>query len=177
MRHIISELCDISDKSYYVWKNKSHSRLISLIEKYFSKDDLREFLETGKISRLEYTERINEIQKIFSRFKAIDFITYLVNSYAVNEVEQNKFFEYLFMHKTRRNDFSFVLEIIYNLLFETINEKKIETNEIIFQNILRAFNEKIKFDFHTSDINIIKQMMSEYKVYNNLYDLDKAPKD
>ncbi|MDD5406979.1 MAG: hypothetical protein PHE73_08595 [Sulfurovaceae bacterium] len=53
MREIMSRLCNISDKSYYVWRKKSHIKLIMLIEKYFTKKDLEEFLSTGKISKYE----------------------------------------------------------------------------------------------------------------------------
>jgi len=53
MRKIISNLCDISEKSYYVWKNKSHKKLINLLEKYFTKKDLEEFLLTQEISKFE----------------------------------------------------------------------------------------------------------------------------
>lgn len=53
MRKTISELCNIGEKSYYVWKNKSHTKLIALLEKYFSEEELQEFIETGKIEKLE----------------------------------------------------------------------------------------------------------------------------
>lgn len=56
MRDIICELCGIGQKSYYVWKNKSHIELINLIEKYFAKEDLQEFLQTGKIQKLDYVD-------------------------------------------------------------------------------------------------------------------------
>lgn len=62
MRRIMSEFLEIGEKSYYVWKNKSHPILIQFIEKYFDEKDLKEFLETGKINRLENVERSGEIK-------------------------------------------------------------------------------------------------------------------
>lgn len=51
---VFSELLDISEKSFYRWKNQDHETLVSLLEKYFTKEDIEEFLELGKISKFEY---------------------------------------------------------------------------------------------------------------------------
>lgn len=56
----MSQLLEISDKSYYVWKKKTHTKLIKLIENTFSEKDLEEFLETGKITRLELLSNMEE---------------------------------------------------------------------------------------------------------------------
>jgi hypothetical protein len=47
----ICKLLGISSASYYRWKEERP--IITLLEKYFSDQDLEEFLETGKISKLE----------------------------------------------------------------------------------------------------------------------------
>lgn len=51
---VFSELLEISEKSFYRWKNQDHRKLISLLEKYFTKEDIEEFLELGKVSKFEY---------------------------------------------------------------------------------------------------------------------------
>jgi len=69
MREIMSRVCNISDKSYYVWRKKSHIKLIMLIEKYFSKDDLEEFLETGTIQELDDYKSKFKASEEYSLFK------------------------------------------------------------------------------------------------------------
>lgn len=56
---VMSELLEISENSYFRWKKKDHSILIKLLEKYFTKEDLIEFLNTNKINRLEKLNFLN----------------------------------------------------------------------------------------------------------------------
>lgn len=49
----MAKLLEISENSYFRWKKKDHKILIELIEKYFTNDELVEFLNTGKIEKLE----------------------------------------------------------------------------------------------------------------------------
>ena len=53
MRKVISELCGVNERSYYIWKNKTHPKLINLLELYFSEEDITEFLNSGQISKME----------------------------------------------------------------------------------------------------------------------------
>lgn len=48
----IIKLMNFSRNTYYVWKREGRP-IISLLEKYFTKEELEEFLQTGKISALE----------------------------------------------------------------------------------------------------------------------------
>lgn len=52
MKESIKKVLDIADKTYYNWK-KEQRPIISLIEKYFTKEELEEFLKTGKVERLD----------------------------------------------------------------------------------------------------------------------------
>jgi hypothetical protein len=49
----MSQLLEISEKSYYVWKKKTHTKLINLLESMYSKGDIDEYLMYGKISKFE----------------------------------------------------------------------------------------------------------------------------
>jgi len=60
---VMSELLEISENSYFRWKKKDHSVLIKLLEKYFTKEDLIEFLNTNKVDRLEKTNFIELIKE------------------------------------------------------------------------------------------------------------------
>ena len=58
MKKQIIELLKISDVSYYRWKKER--KIFELLEKYFSDNDLEEFLSTGKITRLELYKEAEE---------------------------------------------------------------------------------------------------------------------
>ena len=50
-RKLICELLDISEKSYYRWKKER--KIFTLLEKYFSDEELEEFLQNGSIATLD----------------------------------------------------------------------------------------------------------------------------
>lgn len=52
MKEAIKKILDISDKTYYNWKNQDRY-IVKLLEKYFLKEELSEFIETGKIIKFE----------------------------------------------------------------------------------------------------------------------------
>ena len=51
MKDTICELLGISKTSYYRWKNER--QVIQLLEKYFTKEDLLQFMNEGRIDKLE----------------------------------------------------------------------------------------------------------------------------
>jgi hypothetical protein len=67
MQEEYCRLLDVSRNTYYVHKRENRP-IVALLEKYFSKEELEEFLETGKIARLEkdagYSHDINLIKSI-----------------------------------------------------------------------------------------------------------------
>jgi len=66
MKEIICELLGISAASYYRWKEDRP--IIGFLEKYFTEDDLGEYLATGKLSRFESANilesQINQYEEI-----------------------------------------------------------------------------------------------------------------
>jgi len=58
MKNSIKKILDIADRTLYNWK-KEGKPIVVLLEKYFTKEDLEEFLETGKIRRLENYDASN----------------------------------------------------------------------------------------------------------------------
>lgn len=52
-----SKLLEISEKSFYRWKSKDHKLLVNLIDKYFTEDDIKEFIENNRINRLDKFEK------------------------------------------------------------------------------------------------------------------------
>ena len=43
--HTFSKILEISEKSFYRWKSKDHRLLVSLIDTYFTEDDIKEFIK------------------------------------------------------------------------------------------------------------------------------------
>ena len=58
LEEIYMELFNFSRPTYYKWK-RENIKVIKLLEKYFSKEDLEEYLETGKVSRYENLDNLD----------------------------------------------------------------------------------------------------------------------
>ena len=65
-RALVSDLLGISEKSYYRWKEER--KIFALLEKYFTDDDIKNFLETGNI---EKQDRLKELLEIEEKYKKI----------------------------------------------------------------------------------------------------------
>lgn len=57
----IVKILDISKNSYWNYKNQNRP-IISLLEKYFTKEELEEFLSTGEIKNLELIKGLSTKQ-------------------------------------------------------------------------------------------------------------------
>lgn len=71
---IFSRLFGFNSSTYYRWKENLDKRpIISLLQKYFTEQDLQEFLETGEISKLEILNKFttNELKDIHQNKKKI----------------------------------------------------------------------------------------------------------
>lgn len=67
MRKIITKLLGWkSENTYYDWK-KQNRPIIVFLEKYFSEEDLKEFLATGKISKLENVQQSSSELKLHEK--------------------------------------------------------------------------------------------------------------
>ena len=99
-RKLITKLFGFSEPTFYAWvkEKKDKRKILNLIEKYFSSDDLAEFLETGSIDKYEkmiereelmekyekdvVLPKIEKIIKKESTFKyALKIITFLYSEY------------------------------------------------------------------------------------------------
>jgi hypothetical protein len=69
MQEEYCQLLDVSRNTYYVHKRENRP-IVALLEKYFTKEELEEFLKSGKISRFEhdvvYTNDLDLIKSIVS---------------------------------------------------------------------------------------------------------------
>jgi len=81
---IFSDLLQISEKSVYRWKSKDHQKLILLLEKYFTKNDLEEFIQTGKIQKFD---NLLKIQNKVIKFQAKKYINTFLQKTQSNTIK------------------------------------------------------------------------------------------
>lgn len=116
MEKTILNLFQYSRATYYSWKREKRP-IILLIEKYFTKEDLEEFLQTNEISKLknlDYYENILNLQLITFYRKNFDFGT--------NAEKFNHFFwEFIYYYKNKIISFS----------SNNLDENKILLNEYL----------------------------------------------
>ena len=111
---IYSKIFDISEKSYYRWKAKDHKTLVLLIEKYFSDKELEEFLNTGRIERLEIAQSNKYlINKSIKLYKMICF--------KLTPLAEKVFFEELKSLK------SYKIEDVSNIIFYSIKDEDLNS--------------------------------------------------
>ena len=76
MRETIVKILGVSKNSYWNYKNQNRP-IIALLEKYFTKEDLQEFLETGNISKCDiqipiHKEIINRLERLEQKIKELE---------------------------------------------------------------------------------------------------------
>lgn len=110
-REIYMNLFNVSINTYYNWK-KEDRPIINLLDKYFSKEDLEEFLKTGEITKLE---------KVKTTSNQFDYINDLLIDNAKYTLKEklNKVFE------------SSMLEMIYTYLSKKILIRVLDKLSII----------------------------------------------
>lgn len=90
----LAELLEISEKSVYRWKTKDHIKLMSLLDKYFTKEDIEEWIEYGTIEKLEfansqdYGSRVAEFVKLLNKLQNFlyhDYINVTHTNYLENK--------------------------------------------------------------------------------------------
>jgi hypothetical protein len=67
VEEIFMDLFGFSRPTYYKWK-RENIKVIQLLEKYFSKDELEEFLEAGSIRKLETEKFKNFVDPLFIEY-------------------------------------------------------------------------------------------------------------
>lgn len=73
MKEQILELLDIAPRTYYLWKKEGRP-IINFLEKYFTSDDIDEFLHTQSISKMETINYFlfEQSESFFNFYKKID---------------------------------------------------------------------------------------------------------
>lgn len=152
MKKQIKLILDIADKTYYNWKNQDRP-IIRLLEKYFLKTDLEEFLKSGKITRFENGEEFEILTREFEKI----YNSFVVNLYMERITLLKLFLSVIYNANSKEKNLN--LNFI-DLVFKTSGEEndKIELlkahskmgNNILFfisiKYMLQKEFEKVKFE-------------------------------
>lgn len=171
---IMVELFEFSAPTYYKWKKHEKRKVFDLLEKYFTKEDLEEFLTIGKIQRYDEVEnskfdsyvRTSEIIKLLTKYTAEHLALSLAKSLESNHGISGRS-KYLNNVKTK---FDFLKEL--NNILGDLSTEKAKEEDTIFQSVIDDFNKNIGFDFNVIDKTVIAHIIMRYKVYNTLNNLD-----
>jgi len=167
---LMSTLFGFSAPTYYSWK-KENRPIISLIDKYFTKEDLEQFLEKGVVQKYEDIDKINNMMDE----QRTNYLSFNVNkSISIGTWDNNSlylYFSFLKFLKEKHiyfNDFQTSF-ISYSL---SLSDKDKHNNNSYYN--IAALNKRI-FPF-------LKWLDSEYGMYHyvtnilqdNLQDLTKV---
>jgi len=180
MRSTMSKLLEISEKSYYVWKKKTHTKLINLLESMYSKSDIEEYLKYGKISKFEILKGEEVVFK-YSRDKYLsifikplgslgdtinkDFMDFYFNVlvFAKNKIEDQTIFEPFDIQRssllyTTKNNFTYTPpenEIIpkFEVGLERLGQFDCYSNQFLYSNLMQEFNPMMQIDMDHLDLN------------------------
>ena len=151
-KEIIEKFFETTEATYYRHK-KQNRPVIRFIEKYFTEDDLQEFLETGQINRLEE----NSIS--YTKLELYEKI-----------LEDNA----LFSSKDKLNRFFSGRILIKDILVDVLNHMSSNTSQYTIENTKQSLIQQLK----GSEINWLKtktqgkiDLLSEF-VENNISDIE-----
>lgn len=135
---------DISKPSYYVWKRQGRP-IFKLLETYFSKEELQEFLDTGKISKFETLE---DFKMLLQRSK-LDYLGFVTK------------------HLKHSNKFDFFTDFYYRFLvyIDKIRHSPKES-DIEYQNIFQLNDSLPSFLINNSftHLNEVEIHQLQYKI-------------
>lgn len=160
MYKAIAKLIGNTERTIFAWKKEKRS-IIELLEKYFTKKDLEEFLETKEIFKLELLqhyeyELLEEIESFFNNLQnlRIEFL-----------------FSFLYLSKEKLLDkyqdssSSFFDYYLYDIIEEFKNEYKSSDERVLG---IDDFNQQFK-ELHITLMKM-KYPVYKYLIYNLKYD-------
>ncbi len=185
MINTICKILGIARRTYFHWqKSDDKSYAINLLNKYFNKNELEEFINSGKISRLEvqYYVLNNKVLKYLDDFDSIDnkhlsdFYFYFLTYFTQHE---EMFFDIRRPHRPKQPAQNFFIKVLnsymcktqYENLYPIIFQKESEANENYFKNaISNNFRYKDPNNENKTIQNYIeKTLLDSEKIFENLY--------
>lgn len=145
-RDIYMELFNISINTYYLWKKQGRP-IIFLLEKYFTKEDLEEFLETGKVEKLENADKYSSV------IQSLSNIIYNFDYFQINVL------------------YSMCDQFVKN---NTLDNVSIYSFQLYFT--INGFSNIIKNTDYFPNENTKKEVLNLYKSNSKVFDVDEVKK-
>lgn len=155
---IMSQLFGFSAPTYFRWK-KEKRLIINLLEKFFSKEDLEEFLQTGEIERLEQdntkTNKIDDINVIL-----IDYTKYQLKDKLQRITDKNtmEWLWFLFAKKI-------LIKVLHNISSDNKTTAIMNSKEFLINEINNAEINILYKDNKVTIIKMIEQNLSDLECY------------
>jgi hypothetical protein len=163
-KQLACEILDISTRSYSNF-SKQKRLIITLLEKYFTKEDLQEFIEFGKINKFENN---NSIQKYFIERNKDEYIKNFGNNFIFifkEEYIKDFYFYFLTSLENKKNFFSTTDYEHESYFIERYNFNK-ALSDYIFKNQVKEFEKRGK---QNSIEAIIEYSQKQFEhIYNHL---------
>jgi hypothetical protein len=154
---IYLELFKFTRNTFYVWKRENRP-IINLLEKYFSDEDLEEFLENEKISKLDITQKFIE-----QRNEKINLYIEFISRIEIHDLDFEIDEAYMMILLNYDNKRSFFQNCI-----KKMDEIELLIEEMIKKNIINVLEEIIYILIKT-DLKILVEMV--------WYELDQFKRD
>lgn len=162
MKKELLELIDLKDASYYVWKNRTKKKLITFFHKYFSSNDIKEFNDTQKISKLEYLNSSTTIS-IYSFY-------YFFQELIKNDEHLNSLVLYFINYK-KTIDYEYSLNENYTIEYDYFKLEKARKEFIQTlpqrQAEINIYDNFEEFSKTISDITINEFLFVHFNLANN----------
>lgn len=170
MNNIMSQLFDFNSSTYYRWK-KEKRPIINLLEKYFLKSDLEEFLETGRILKFE------ENKLYYSLFGDIDY-DYV--DYILHEKHGLKSYFYLLAHADNASSLlqfrSEIFELYKKDLLSDLDVRVYLEDQTFSQTLTAYINANLQNNwsiFYNCEVEDYYKILHKIKIYaaqENIYE-------
>lgn len=203
-KETMANLFSASEGAYYKWKRENRP-IIQLVDKYLSKENIEEFLKTGKIQKFETISYIidNYIQRnlefYINSFKNsdsclsedvnnnfIDFYFYFLSNFGKIHLPSNTNFngihplliQFLYLYQMKEFEINKISENIEKLKTELLNDSK-EISEQIGEDEIKMHIEENLFRENRSKFRAIMQHYPMFNTWNDdmYYFLDLVKKD
>ena len=181
-KKVACDILGITQRSYSNYATQDRA-IIKILEKYFKKEELEEFLKNKKIKKMELIRGLS-IEELEDKLSTLDHydkdqrvkeIILLLNKNTTLELTNilNSCLEQFNLNHIANYDKFAIIEKLKNLLEDLLHENKDTSYESQFSSLIKCFNKKIHFDFSSNDIPVLLHILTRFDVYNNLYGLNE----
>ena len=181
LTQVMAELLEISEKSVYRWKTKDHIKLMSFLEKYFTKEDIEEFLATGSIEKIKVLPYINQTYNdLFGDIQSLDSIQRkmlhnIIDDFFKDKKLKKNIEEFIFF--IRKNDLESYFPTKYateqlEIVKQNYNIQNIEAikklDEIMNESHITIIKDLLDFLFQLKELELLLLLNHYIKLTKNM---------